>query len=167
MAIIKIVVILKIQGQISKAQCVQKYFSCDKLCQFSLRKKCPYSELFWSVFSSDRSEYGKILRISLHSVRMQKIRARITRNTDTFHAVIQLCMAYPIGVNSNSLFQILLVTCFFPLPLPPFLHMIVIDIASNPMRFTYASFYYFASRIGKDVPITERPKTCRIIIQWG
>ena len=32
----------------------------------SLRKKCPYSELFWSVFS--------------------RIRTRITPNTDTFHA---------------------------------------------------------------------------------
>ena len=25
-----------------------------------LRKRCPYSELFWSVFSSIRTEYGKI-----------------------------------------------------------------------------------------------------------
>ena len=28
----------------------------------SLRKKCPYSELFWSVFSRIRTEYGEILR---------------------------------------------------------------------------------------------------------
>ena len=33
----------------------------------SLRKKCPYSELFWSVFSP--------------------IQSRITPNMDTFHAV--------------------------------------------------------------------------------
>ena len=33
----------------------------------SLRKKCPYSELFWSIFS--------------------RIRSRITPNMDTFHAV--------------------------------------------------------------------------------
>ena len=26
----------------------------------SLRKKCPYSELFWSVFSGIRTEYGEI-----------------------------------------------------------------------------------------------------------
>ena len=33
----------------------------------SLRKKCPYSELFWSVFS--------------------RIRSKIAPNMDTFHAV--------------------------------------------------------------------------------
>ena len=30
----------------------------------TLRKKCPYSELFWSEFSCIRTEYGEILRIS-------------------------------------------------------------------------------------------------------
>ena len=44
MAMTKIVVILKTHGQISKKQCFEKYCSCEKLCQFSLRKKCPYSE---------------------------------------------------------------------------------------------------------------------------
>ena len=48
MTIIKMVVILKTHGQISKKHCVEKYCSCDKLCQFSMRKKCPYSELFAS-----------------------------------------------------------------------------------------------------------------------
>ena len=38
----------------------------------SLHEKCPYSELFWSVFSRIQSEY-------------QKIWTRITPNTDTFH----------------------------------------------------------------------------------
>ena len=32
----------------------------------SLRKKCPYSELFWSVFSHIRTEYGEI-RVSLNT----------------------------------------------------------------------------------------------------
>ena len=40
----------------------------------TLREKCPYSELFWSVFSRIRTEY-------------EKIRTRIAPNTDTFHAV--------------------------------------------------------------------------------
>ena len=40
-------------------------------CPYSLREKCPYSELFWSVFS-----------------RIPKMRTRITPNTDTFYAVI-------------------------------------------------------------------------------
>ena len=37
-----------------------------------MREKCPYSELFWSVFSCIWTEYGKILRISLYSVLMRK-----------------------------------------------------------------------------------------------
>ena len=36
----------------------------------SLRKKCPYSELFWSVFSFIRTEYREILCISPYSARM-------------------------------------------------------------------------------------------------
>ena len=38
----------------------------------SLRKKCPYSELFWPVFSSIRTEYGETLRISQYLVRMRE-----------------------------------------------------------------------------------------------
>ena len=37
---------------------------------FALRKKCSYSELFWSVFSHTRTECGEILCISPYSVRM-------------------------------------------------------------------------------------------------
>ena len=33
----------------------------------TLRKKCPYSELFWSVFSCIRTQYGKILLQSVPS----------------------------------------------------------------------------------------------------
>ena len=39
---------------------------------YLLRKKCPYSELLWSVFSRIRTEYGEIIRISLYSVRMRE-----------------------------------------------------------------------------------------------
>ena len=39
---------------------------------YSLREKCPYSELFWSPFSCIRTEYGEILRISPCSVQMWK-----------------------------------------------------------------------------------------------
>ena len=38
----------------------------------SLRKKCPYSESFWSVSSRIRTEYGEILRISPRSIRMRE-----------------------------------------------------------------------------------------------
>ena len=37
-----------------------------------MRKKCPYSELFWSTFFRIRTEYGEILRISPYSVRMRE-----------------------------------------------------------------------------------------------
>ena len=50
-----------------------------------LRKKCPYSELFWSAFSRIRTEYREIRSTSLQS-ECWKIRIRITPNMDTFHA---------------------------------------------------------------------------------
>ena len=37
-----------------------------------LRKKSPYSEFFWSVFSCIRTEYGEIRSIFPYSVRMQE-----------------------------------------------------------------------------------------------
>ena len=53
----------------------------------SLRKKSPYSELFWSIFFPHFPAFS----ISPYSVRMWenagKIRTRITPNTDTFYAV--------------------------------------------------------------------------------
>ena len=38
----------------------------------TLRKKCPYSELFWSVFSRIRTEYGNLLHKSPNSVQMRE-----------------------------------------------------------------------------------------------
>ena len=52
-----------------------------------LRDKCPYFELFQSVFSRIRTEYGEILRISPYSDRMRENTDRITPNKDTFYAV--------------------------------------------------------------------------------
>ena len=46
-----------------------------KLCKANnntLCEKCPYSELFWSVFSHIRIEYGEIQSISQYSVRMRE-----------------------------------------------------------------------------------------------
>ena len=42
----------------------------EKYLSLSLRKKCPYSELFWSVYSRIRIESGEIWSISPYSVRM-------------------------------------------------------------------------------------------------
>ena len=41
-------------------------------CTFILRKKCPCSELFWSVFSGIRTEYREIFLISPFSVRIRE-----------------------------------------------------------------------------------------------
>ena len=40
--------------------------------RLSLRKKCLYSELFWSAFSLIWTEYGEIRSISLYSVRIRE-----------------------------------------------------------------------------------------------
>ena len=42
------------------------------LYRISLRKKCPYSDLFWSVFSRIWTEYGEIWSISPYSVRLRE-----------------------------------------------------------------------------------------------
>ena len=82
--------------------------------KWSLRKKCPYSELFWSAFftrfpafglNTERYcrifpafglKYGEIRSISPYSVWMRenarKIRTRITPNTDTFAQSMVICI---------------------------------------------------------------------------
>ena len=73
----------------------------DIIQNYSLCKKCPYSEFFWSVLSRIRTEYGEIrsTQISQRDTERYgeirratesecgKIQTRITPNTDTFHAV--------------------------------------------------------------------------------
>ena len=58
-------------GEMTAFECLLDIFSST----LTLREKCPYSELFWPIFSSIRTKYGKI-------------RTRITPNTDTFYAVL-------------------------------------------------------------------------------
>ena len=69
----------------------------------SLCQKCPYSELFWSVFSHNRTEYGEI-----HG----RMWTRITPNTDTFNveileALIHFCLGIRLKV-SNLLSRLLI-----------------------------------------------------------
>ena len=53
--------------------------------QLRLRKKFPYSELFWYVFSRSRTDnYSVSLRFNSEC---RGIRTKRTPNTDTFHAV--------------------------------------------------------------------------------
>ena len=67
----------------------------------SLRKKCPYSEFFWSVFPRIWTKYGDLLRFTKYgdvNLRIQfkcgKIRTRKTPNMDTFYAmlILNLCL---------------------------------------------------------------------------
>ena len=55
----------------------------------SLRKKCPYLELFWSAFPSIRTEYGKM-------------RNRITPNTNTFQAVNHYVHPLVMNIECNN-----------------------------------------------------------------
>ena len=53
----------------------QQIVFCTKVSKhytLTLREKCPYSELFWSVFSCILPEYGEIQSISPDLVRMQE-----------------------------------------------------------------------------------------------
>ena len=52
-----------------KAFCVEKQV---KNCCLPLREKCPYSELFWFIFSRIRTEYREILSISPYLVQMRQ-----------------------------------------------------------------------------------------------
>ena len=53
-----------------------------------LREKYRYSEIFWSAFSRIWTEYGVRYSISLRiQSECEKIRTKITRNTDTFYVV--------------------------------------------------------------------------------
>ena len=52
----------------------------------TLRKKCAYSELFWSAFSRIRTKYGQILRISPFSVLM---RENTERNNSEYGHVLR------------------------------------------------------------------------------
>ena len=42
--------------------------SLDFFFNFKCTKKCPYSELFWSVFSRIRTEYGEIRSIRVFMI---------------------------------------------------------------------------------------------------
>ena len=71
----------------------------------SLLKKCPYSELFWSVFSRIRTEYSQIQSMFPYKSKCEKIRTRITPNMDTFHAVnMENCFKKDDISGNNKLF---------------------------------------------------------------
>ena len=58
---------------------------------YALRKKCPYSKLFWSAFSRIRTEYFVSLRIQSECGKMWN---RITLNAGISHTVM-LVLEWP------------------------------------------------------------------------
>ena len=70
-----------------------KITSTLKKQSYTLCEKCPYSDLFWSAFSRNRTEYFVSLRIQSEC---GKIWTRITPNTDI------LCSGTCIYDYSNS-----------------------------------------------------------------
>ena len=48
------------------------HLNIDQMNKLKMCKKCPYSELFWSVISRIRTEYGGILRIFPYLVQMRE-----------------------------------------------------------------------------------------------
>ena len=59
-----------------------------------MREKCPYSELFWSVFCRIWTEYEEILRISPYSVR---IRENADQNNSEYgHFYVMIMSDFPI-----------------------------------------------------------------------
>ena len=82
---------------IIKKQLLQKFEMSHHYtkCKLPLRKTCPYSEFFWSVFSRIRTEYGEIGSISPYSVRMLENTDQKNSNYEHFLRSVQqrLCSA--------------------------------------------------------------------------
>ena len=59
-----------------------------------MRKKCPYSEFFWSVFFRIWTEYAKILCISPYSVQMRENMDQKNSQYGHSYAVITTALHY-------------------------------------------------------------------------
>ena len=80
----------------------------------TLRKKCPYSKLFWSAFFPQFPALGLNTGIAPYSVRMPenagKMLTRITSNTDTFYTVKSLIWK---SIQQNFYFGSVIFDLFF------------------------------------------------------
>ena len=61
--------------------------------------KCPYSEIFWSVFSRIRAEYGEIPPISQYSVQM---RENTDQNNSEYRHFLRSALVYAIYLSSKK-----------------------------------------------------------------
>ena len=88
----------EIRNEKFHSPCSESFFPCTEvntnliisktLLKLTLRKKCPYSELFWSAFSYIRTEYGEIRSISSYSVRIRENADQNNSKYGHFYAVI-------------------------------------------------------------------------------
>ena len=75
-----------------------------KLFQASQCKKCPYSELFWSLFSRIRTEYGEIRSISAYLVQMRENADQ--NNSEYGHFLRSECLlSIPLENTRNPMFS--------------------------------------------------------------
>ena len=59
--------------------------------QYTLHENCPYSEIFWSVFSRIPAEYWEILRISSYSVQMRENKDKKNSKYGRFLNAVMMC----------------------------------------------------------------------------
>ena len=69
----------------------------------SLRKKSPYSELFWSAYSRIRTEYWEILRISPYSVQMRENADQSNYKYGHFSRRVYRNRSFSVELNTNIL----------------------------------------------------------------
>ena len=63
---------------------------------FTLREKCPYSELFWSVFCSIRTQYGDFPCQFPYSVQMREYKDQNNSEYGHFlHSLSNLVVLFP------------------------------------------------------------------------
>ena len=70
----------------------------------SLRRKCPYSELFWSTFSLIRTEYGEKRSNSPYSVQMRENTDQ--NNSEYGHIPRSVCVKCLGNTSCRSIFKI-------------------------------------------------------------
>ena len=79
----------------------------------TLHEKCPYLELFWSVFYGIRTECEEILRISPYSVQMRENADQNNSEyghflrSQSYTLFIRLPEINPLPISTNRLYQVM------------------------------------------------------------
>ena len=102
---------------------MKSWFGCSST-YMTFRKKCPYSEFFWSLFFHIRSEYGKMFHISPYSVRIRENTDQKNSEYGPFYAVwaatqmhkTHICIRCPMEFCQESFNIINTINISCPLP---------------------------------------------------